>query len=145
MKYRKELKMIKNKLLFLCLLLTACETVPYKLSNLYYETAYITTKSEMDYKNNTEISFGSIEKPFTLMGKDLPQVLEIYQDSSRQCLLFSYSNKELSQMISMDDGMNIDNQLFVITKDGLQFISYKTLKELKKDSIAHQYNPSLCK
>ena len=79
------------------------------------------------------------------MGKDLPQVLEIYQDSSRQCLLFSYSNKELSQMISMDDGMNIDNQLFVITKDGLKFISYKTLKELKKDSIAHQYNPSLCK
>jgi len=137
--------MIKNKLLFLCLFLMACETTPYKLSNMYYETAYITTKSANNYENNTVISFDNIGFPFTLMGKDLPQTLEIYQDSDKQCLLFSYSDTDLYQMISARVGTNIDNYLFVITKDGLQFISHKDLKMLKKHSVLHNYDSSMCK
>lgn len=137
--------MINNKLLFLCFFLMACESVPYKLSNMYYEEVYITTKSADDYEDNTVIEFGSIGNLFTLLGKDLPQTLEIYQDIYKQCLLFSYSNKDLSQMISKIGDINIDNYLFVLTKDGLKFISYKNLKMLKKYSISHSYDSTLCK
>ena len=137
--------MIKNKLLFLCFLLMACETVPYKLSNMYYETAYITTKSANNYENDTSVSFDSIGAPFTLMGKDLPQTLEIYQDVSKQCLLFSYSYKDLYQMTSVIDEKNADNYLFVITKDGLNFVPNNQLKKIKKYSVPHKFESSLCK
>lgn len=112
---------------------------------MYYDKVYITTKSADDYEDNTVIEFDSIGKPFTLFGKDLPQTLEIYQDIYKQCLLFSYSNKDLSQMISKIGDINIDNYLFVLTKDGLKFISYKNLKMLKKYSISHSYDSTLCK
>jgi len=143
---------MKKLLIILLLFLTACEGMPYKIINIYYDNVYVVTETQdmndknTIYTNNTEITFNEIQNAFCIYGKCLPQQLDVYQDSEKSCLLFSYSGDELSKMIiSSEEKTSSDDYIFVVGHKSIDFVPVIEIEKIMNDIKPHSYDLSLCK
>lgn len=154
-------------ILLTILFLGACDiaVMPIMLRNAYFDEILLMQETEIPYGSGNKTISNAINiknqsdagKCGILCGADYtltsypslmesnPEKVFLYQGSNDECLLYSYTRKELQELKQQAGFSLYSNAVFLIEKDGLHVVSQKEYNNIAPTFVPHKFDSALCK